>query len=161
MNGSTTEQTCLYGECHLPENNNYYLGQLAYCSVALLLIMFKVTEFTFFNISLFFAPIVLELAYNRTKRKGLDVLIAILLIADFICLGVSCIGIFSSTIENGTFETVIDTIFGKFNTENVKKTLLGVMICNILYPFALWIGRPCKKSMKIVEVVTASEEVSV
>ena len=60
---------CPYQECNLPENNNKYLIQFVYQCVSIFVLWKNYSEFAFFPIFMFTAPIATDLMTTKLQGK--------------------------------------------------------------------------------------------
>ncbi len=147
------EASCAYGACMLPQDNKRYLWQLAYIVIGLGVLFFDAKSFTFFQTFLFVAPVLLDIAYVDIKRsKTLNGIRIFFWIYDSALVVMCILGIVGVLVDKGEC-FAISTTFLFCPGYSIQKNYIGIAIAiNLMVPFILWIGAPCQRAMRILEI---------
>lgn len=147
--------TCLYGKCYLPENNNKFLLQVVYVIIGIFVLLSKPENFTYFQTLLFVSSILIDIIsfgpVNKVAhfiRWVIGVFDTLIVIVCFLGLG----GIIGQTPNTYFF---VDTmrLLGGFCIN--KDFIALILIANLAIPFAYYNYSPCKKNLKIKEAISA------
>lgn len=150
---------CSYEACQLPDNNNRFIFQAIYICVGIFVLISNPENFTYFQIMLFIAPVLIDIACSgpannlaRVVRWAIGFLDVIILIICFLGLG----GIVVQDLDS--YLVVESMIF--FGGFQIPKELIAVfLIVNLSIPIAYYICSPCKQSAKIKATVVSRREV--
>lgn len=148
---------CAYDKCQLPDNNKRFILQGIYVIIGTLILFGKSENFTFFQIILFIAPILIDILSSgsdslpvrgaRIIIGGLDVLVIIF------CL----VGLGGYVTDNGNSFSLVNTmlLFGGFELR--KDTIGIILMANIAIPFIYYNTSPCK-NVKAINMVFKRKE---
>lgn len=148
---------CAYPECMLPESNTKYLIQIFYLSISILFLFKSSSDFTFFAILMYSAPILLDLAYSEMKGGVWDKIKFTFIVLNGVVVSLCFLGLFGVLIDaNNSFE-VVETalLFPGFSIE--KEKLAIPMLFELLVPVSMYIGSPTKNTKKALDFVLGGE----
>ena len=140
---------CPYTYCPLSENNNVFIGETLYMLVAALALINFPNTMTALSIILLLVPAILDMMFSKPKQPIIFTVIWLFLIVDGIVVLLCFLGLVSIIeYRNTEFYMPLSAVFLPGIRLVRKEVLAGVLISNIIPPFAYYIGNPCKKNMK-------------
>lgn len=137
-----------YSVCKLRENNNAYLLQAVYLFLAVCVFLFDITQLTFFSFLLCIIPIIIDLWYNDSVNKVLNICFKIFFTVNSIIAVLCLIGLSGNILDKGTYFELGKhaAIFCGLKIDKAK--CAEFMIIEIAVPLMFYAGCPCKKNMK-------------
>lgn len=144
---------CAYPECMLPESNTKYLIQIFYLSVSILFLYKNSSDFTFFAILMYSAPILLDLAYSGMKGWVWGTVKFVFIVLNGVVVSLCFLGLFGVLIDaNNSFKVVETALL--FSGVSIEKEDLAIpMLFELLVPVSMYIGSPTKNAKKAVKFV--------
>jgi len=150
---------CIYSECSLPENNAYYLWQIVYCSIGVAVLISNPTHFTFFALSLFLVPIMLDLFYGKVRGKFWKITKMVFCVYN-VLIGLFCfLGITDTLfLDHGSHFTISSDAVFFSNTTIGKGGLIILLVINLFVPFLLYYGMPTKCASREMQIINEIKE---
>lgn len=146
---------CAYPECMLPESNTKYLIQIFYLSISILFLFKSSSDFTFFAILMYSAPVLLDLAYSGMKGVVWGTIKFIFIVLNGVVVSLCFLGLFGVLIDADNSFEVVETALLFPGVSIEKKELVIPMFFELLVPVSMYIGSPTKNTKKAVEFVLA------
>lgn len=142
---------CPFEECYLPDNNVKYIIQAVYLLVSCIFLIKDSSEFTFFSVLMFVAPILLDLVYTKFDGK-LYAYISRFYITINTAIAVFCFtGMCGFFVDKGTSFAIHSSSMIWPGVSFAKRVLLVPMIIDLLIPVMMHRACPCKKTKEFVE----------
>lgn len=144
-------RVCQFDQCYLPDNNKRFCFQLAYLFIGLGVLVKNPSEFTFFSLLLYTAPILLDLISTDLKGKLFKGLRIGYIVFNGIIVTFCLLGVFGFlTDENTVFKVVATSLV--FPGLSIEKTKLAYpMMIDILIPVVLYVACPNKSMKKVID----------
>lgn len=140
---------CSYEKCQLPDNNRRFYWQFIYICIGIIFLASNESQFSFFPISTFVAPVLIDLLGGEIEhgaaRKVRFLFIAINVFVLLICL---C-GWYGALIDEGSFFVVVDSAMFLPGIKVSKKVFLAIITTNVLVPVMYGRVSPCKIGAKM------------
>lgn len=148
---------CTYDVCQLPDNNTRFLFQAIYIVVGIAVLLSKPENFTFFQTILFVIPVLIDIVCSGPSNIPALLVRWVIGIADILII-ILCIlglgGIIAQDIDNYFFINSM-RLFGGLKIS--KNIIAGLLVANLVIPFAYYNYSPCKKSMAIKKALEKRE----
>jgi len=144
---------CAYNECMLPDNNSKYLIQLFFLVISICFLFKSSSDFTFFAILMYTAPILLDLIYAGMQGSVFGLIKNIFIVFNAVIIAFCFLGLFGVVIDLGDKFQVIETalVLSAYSVE--KKKFVYPMLFELLVPISMYIGSPNRNAKKAVEFV--------
>lgn len=144
---------CAYNECMLPDNNSKFLIQLFYLVISICFLFKSSSDFTFFAILMYTAPILLDLIYAGMHGIVFRVIKGVFITFNAVIIAFCFLGLFGVVVDLGDKFQVIETalLLSAYSIE--KKKLVYPLLFELLVPISMFIGSPNRNAKKAVEFV--------
>lgn len=151
------KRVCSYSECKLPVNNHRYLWQLAYILLGLIVLYWRESDFTFFQVFLFVFPILIDVSYSTLSSKIMNIVRGIFFLLNLLVLSICILGFMDIMSDTGNaFFIELEVFNFQFA---LKKAILGcIMFPNIIIPVLYYGASPCQKNEETINISTHKHE---
>lgn len=135
---------CKYDQCQLPDNNRRYILQAVYIVIGILVLCSSEETFTFFQMMLFTAPILIDIACANPGGLPLEIVRWFVGIIDAAIVILSVLGLGGVVTIDAEKVSFISTMV-LLGGVSISKRLVSILLfTNLIVPIAYYVGSPCR-----------------